>query len=59
MRIELDENKYTNFDFGVLSMGNPHAVSLVDDVDSVFLDTIGPIVQQNPSFPYGVNVGVM
>ena len=57
--MELDENKYTNFDFGVLSMGNPHAVSLVDDVDSVFLDTIGPIVQQNPSFPYGVNVGVM
>jgi diaminopimelate epimerase len=42
-----------------VSMGNPHAVLLVDDVDTTAVGTIGPQVQASPHFPQGVNVGFM
>ena len=42
-----------------VSMGNPHAVLLVDDADSAPVATLGPLVQQSPCFPRGVNVGFM
>ena len=40
-------------------MGNPHAVLLVGDVDTAPVSTLGPLVQQCPRFPQGVNVGFM
>ncbi len=40
-----------------LSMGNPHAVLFVNDVDQAPLSTQGPAVQAHPNFPEGVNVG--
>jgi diaminopimelate epimerase len=40
-----------------VSMGNPHAVLLVDDVDSAAVATLGPQIQANPRFSQGVNVG--
>jgi diaminopimelate epimerase len=40
-------------------MGNPHAVHLVDDVDSAPVALLGPQVQSQPCFPKGVNVGFM
>jgi len=43
--------------FGAISMGNPHAVIIVDDVDSIPVNVIGPAVQQNGLFPESVNVG--
>jgi len=43
----------------VLSMGNPHAVALVDDVDSTPVSVLGPQVQALSAFPQGVNVGFM
>ena len=43
----------------VLSMGNPHAVLLVDDVDTAPVAALGPQVQSHPAFPRGVNVGFM
>ena len=43
----------------VLSMGNPHAVMQVEDVDAADVASIGPRVQRHPSFPQGVNVGFM
>lgn len=43
----------------LLSMGNPHAVTLVDDVDSAPVLTHGPIIQSLRAFPRGVNVGFM
>ena len=43
----------------VLSMGNPHAVLLVDDVDAAPVLTRGPAVQKHPAFVRGVNVGFM
>jgi diaminopimelate epimerase len=47
------------FTVAVVSMGNPHAVHLVDDVDSAPVATLGPQVQSQPCFPKGVNVGFM
>ena len=43
----------------VLSMGNPHAVLLVDDVDAAPVATLGPAVQSHAAFSRGVNVGFM
>jgi diaminopimelate epimerase len=43
----------------VVSMGNPHAVTLVDDVDAAAVQTLGPQVQALAAFPQGVNVGFM
>lgn len=40
-----------------LSMGNPHAVFFVPDVDAVDIRRIGPAVEASPGFPERVNVG--
>jgi len=45
--------------FGAVSMGNPHAVIIVDDADSAAVNLIGPEMQQNGLFPESVNVGFM
>ena len=42
-----------------LSMGNPHAVQLVDDVDTARVEDIGPLVESHPAFPERVNAGFM
>lgn len=44
---------------GVLSMGNPHAVLIVEDVDSAPVATLGPLIEHHPDFPRRVNVGFM
>lgn len=41
----------------VLSMGNPHAVTWVDDVDHAPVAVQGPQIGQHPAFVQGVNVG--
>ena len=43
----------------VLSMGNPHAVSLVDDVDAAPVHLLGPRIERHPSFPQRVNAGFL
>ncbi|MEL4180741.1 diaminopimelate epimerase [Roseateles sp. PN1] len=43
----------------VLSMGNPHAVQLVDDVESAPVLTRGPLVEAHPRFARKVNAGFM
>ncbi|MDR5866376.1 diaminopimelate epimerase [Halomonas koreensis] len=44
---------------GVVSMGNPHAVLRVDDVDSAPVATLGPAIEHHPRFPRRVNAGFM
>jgi len=44
---------------GVVSLGNPHAVLLVDDVAATPVEKIGPMIQSLDVFPEGVNVGFM
>ena len=46
-------------EFGAVSMGNPHAVIEVKDVDGAPVATIGPALQKSPAFPEGVNVGFL
>ena len=43
----------------VVSMGNPHAVQLVADVDSAPVLTQGPPIESHPRFPRRVNAGFM
>jgi diaminopimelate epimerase len=43
----------------VLSMGNPHAVQLVEDADSAPVAVEGPQIESHPSFPARVNAGFM
>ena len=43
----------------VLSMGNPHAVQTVADVDSAPVATEGPLIERHPRFPRRVNAGYM
>lgn len=44
---------------GAVSMGNPHAVTLVDNVDTCAIDKLGPLMESHPDFPERVNVGFM
>ncbi|MEO6927747.1 MAG: diaminopimelate epimerase [Casimicrobiaceae bacterium] len=43
----------------VLSMGNPHAVQVVADVDTAPVATQGPRIENHPRFPRRVNAGYM
>ncbi|MBP8102176.1 diaminopimelate epimerase [Candidatus Skiveiella danica] len=43
----------------VLSMGNPHAVQVVDDVDTAPVQTLGARIESHPAFPRRVNAGFM
>lgn len=43
----------------VLSMGNPHAVQLVDDVETAPVRTQGPLIENHVCFPRRVNAGFM
>lgn len=42
---------------GAVSMGNPHVVFFVPDVDAVAVREVGSLVEHHPMFPEGVNVG--
>ncbi len=43
----------------VLSMGNPHAVQLVPDVESAPVRTQGPLIEHHARFPRRVNAGYL
>jgi len=43
----------------VLSMGNPHAVQVVDDVERAPVAETGPLIEQHARFPNKVNAGFM
>lgn len=46
-------------DLVMVSMGNPHAVQRVDDVDQAPVGRLGPLVSLHPRFAQGVNAGFM
>lgn len=64
-RAETEADAYTRVlesgevTFGVVSMGNPHAVIEVDSVDTALVGILGPELGRHPDFPEGVNVGFM
>ena len=52
--IEIDGRQV---EFGAVSMGNPHALVEVQDIDAVPVARIGAALQSSPVFPDSVNVG--
>jgi len=63
---ERQENSYIvslpngqDVELGAVSMGNPHAVLLVDDIKEAAVETLGPFIENHHQFPERVNVGFM
>jgi diaminopimelate epimerase len=48
-----------SFDITAVSMGNPHAVQVVVDVDEFPVGRYGPLIEAHPRFPRRVNAGFM
>ena len=46
-------------DIGAVSMGNPHAVLRVPDIDAASVDRLGPAIEHHPRFAKRTNVGFM
>jgi diaminopimelate epimerase len=46
-------------EISALSMGNPHAVQVVADVDAAPVASEGPLIERHPRFPERVNAGYM
>jgi diaminopimelate epimerase len=46
-------------DISAMSMGNPHAVQLVADVERAPVEKLGPLIEHHPRFPRRVNAGFM
>jgi diaminopimelate epimerase len=54
--LNIDNNAVS---FGAVSMGNPHAVLLVNDVEAAPVNKLGAILESHSFFPQRVNVGFM
>lgn len=48
-----------DYEFVCVSMGNPHAVLIVDDVRNINIEPLAQVIQNHPCFPNSVNVGFM
>lgn len=55
-RLDVDGRE---MEFGAVSMGNPHAVLRVPDVDGAPVSTLGPALESHTTFPNRTNVGFM
>jgi len=51
--------KNENLEATILSMGNPHAVQVVADIERAPVTSQGPLLEQHPRFPKRVNAGYM
>jgi len=48
-----------HLEIAAISMGNPHAVLLVDDIENAPVASVGPALEHHPRFPERANVGFM
>jgi diaminopimelate epimerase len=48
-----------SIEISVVSMGNPHAVQIVDDVETAPVNSHGPLIERHERFPKRVNAGFM
>ena len=46
-------------EISALSMGNPHAMQVIADVDAAPVTSEGPLIERHPRFPERVNAGYM
>lgn len=51
--------KKHSFEISAISMGNPHAVMVVDDVEQFPVHKFGPLIEAHRQFPKKVNAGFM
>ena len=51
------QDERVEVEFGAVSMGNPHAVIEVADVDAADVARLGPALQEHAAFPASANVG--
>jgi len=51
------ESPWGELEFGAASMGNPHALVLIDDLADIRIQDIGAFISTHDSFPKGCNVG--
>jgi diaminopimelate epimerase len=49
----------TTIEIAAISMGNPHAVVRVDDIDAAPVAELGPLIERHARFPQRVNAGFM
>lgn len=47
------------FNISALSVGNPHAVQVVDDIENAPVEKLGPMIEHHPRFPKRVNAVFM
>lgn len=52
--LHLDGKTYR---LGAVSMGNPHALLVADDLDTIDVTQLGAAISSNPAFPQGCNAG--
>lgn len=52
--IEIEQNEYL---IGTVSMGNPHALVVVNDIKTADISHLGAIISQLAAFPEGCNAG--
>ena len=52
--LDIDQQRYK---LGAASMGNPHALLIVDDIDNTDVARLGAIISSHPAFPQGCNAG--
>lgn len=57
--LELGSDEVETIEITALSMGNPHAVQIVSDVDTAPVAQQGPVIESHPRFPQRVNAGFM
>ena len=55
----VSENISSSVEISAVSLGNPHAVLLVEDIDTAPVESLGPVIEQHPRFPNRVNAGFM
>ncbi len=56
---KIDVEGHGTIELSAVSMGNPHGVIVVDDIETAAVATLGPLVEAHTSFPQKVNAGFM
>ena len=52
--LDIDQERYS---LGAASMGNPHALMIVDNIDTTDVARLGAAISTHPAFPQGCNAG--
>jgi len=59
IEVNINEGKLETYQISALSMGNPHAVLVVENIDIAPVESLGAALEVHPRFPERVNVGFM